>query len=161
MKTELGTVQSLAQDWNVNHILETGLANNLYIELSPNAEMIKGAIRRIPVFVNSRLRTASGRAFIRAKQIELHAGLIDQNDPLWHSERIDTFFHEISHLVAAMAAKHFDHGEPWREAMRAFGFKPQRCYSDANPASNHRAYKVRKEAREVEEIANLLPDMGM
>jgi predicted SprT family Zn-dependent metalloprotease len=157
MLTPIGTIDTLCHSWNEKQRLEDGFQNNIYLQLAITCDSIKRTVCKIPVFTNTRFVSLSGRAKLWSKTIELHPGLLDQNDRLYFVKRVETFFHEIAHHVAYLSANDKGHGEAWRESIICFGYKPERCYSHF--FANHSEYKHRKETRIVNEIADLLPEL--
>lgn len=142
--------------------LNFGLATNQFILNQTNNIGLINQIKQLPVYINSRLVTAAGKAFYRSKKygmhIQLHAALADLEDELT-IEFENTFFHEIAHIIAYKCKRHQGHGFPWAYSMMQFGHTPSRTY---NPDQfNYAGHKARQVQRLVDDIADSLPDFGL
>lgn len=66
----------------------------------------------------------AGKAHRQGK-IQLHRGLLDQ--PVY--DLVETFLHEVAHIMQWLRYGMMDHGATWHEAMYQLGQKPMRCHS--------------------------------
>ncbi len=156
-------VNEIAKLWNCQDQLQFGLDTNQYIIKLKDPNIFKMTIRLIPVIKSNGLKTAAGKAsyFNRKEQgpvIKLHSGLFDDNDIL-ANDRIDTFLHEVAHLIAYFAAKERGHGLAWQYSMLQFGLKPNRCYDPTQ--FSYRGYKTRNERRQIDETLDELKDLDL
>ena len=82
---------------------------------------------RVRVRLNTRMRSALGRAYIDENRIDLNVRLLEK----YPYELEATLAHELAHLVAPriFGRKGLYHNEGWREIMHLLGFEPSRTHS--------------------------------
>lgn len=94
-------------------------------------EFVEGSFESITVTWNPRMRSRLGVAKYGPRTIELNARLLEDNP----SELLDTFIHELAHIVTndvygngTRFNKIKGHGREWRQVMRMFGAKPEQYH---------------------------------
>ncbi len=77
----------------------------------------------VEVYRNSRLKVAFGKAKREHKNGVTLRWWIELNPKLWNdrNELIDTFTHEVAHIVAGEKYDEYGHGDHWRQAHIALG----------------------------------------
>jgi SprT protein len=93
-------------------------------------------LRETTVNLNTRMRSALGRAYLQYNRIELNLRLLRK-----HPEELPaTLAHELAHLVAPLlyGRRGLNHSEGWQKAMELLGFAPERTHSlDVDELKNH------------------------
>lgn len=124
--------------------------------------------RPVPVTRDNRSKQRAGAAHcFRNKPetgwIKMHSAFWDQAEmqhPNMREQRADTFFHELAHVIAFCYLNSKGHDDVWRFCFSAFGFIPERCYSDMVLGSRLRGYKHNKEERQVSQTVDSLKQLG-
>ena len=150
-------VKSIMHFMQLSLIVEYGLNTNHLLKLScKNTAQYKSKIVSIlntNVIISNKLKSCAGKA--SSCVIKLHPGMFNPEDHLY-SDRIETFLHELAHVVGWYSSGKMCHGLPWQFAMVCFGFaKPKKYY---NPNKfNYKGYKDRQTKRR---IAHIEKDLG-
>lgn len=101
--------------------------------------------KSVSVKWNPRMRTAAGRAFFKTNSIELNPKLQSLPGEIRSTEIINTFLHELAHLVSHTRAgkqRIQPHGPEWREACIDLGIPGEdRCHTlDFQPRRMKKRY---------------------
>jgi len=155
------SILELATYWGCKDKLTIGVQTNELVRTYKSPMPLDKTIFNIKVIKSNGLKSCAGKAYFKhpklGMHIRLHPALWDNEDELI-SQRLETFFHEIAHLVAYLTKHDMGHGIHWSYCLMHFGFEPLRCYNGA--VFNFRGYKRRDQIRGEEATLAILDDIG-
>lgn len=85
---------------------------------------IRHNLMAVRIEFNFNLKRVAGRAF-QSGRIELHPGLLHGSK----QDLIETFLHELAHIMQYYSYGVMDHGASWWEMMHQLGQRPKRTHN--------------------------------
>lgn len=93
-----------------------------------------GDVSQCRVILNPRMKTTAGRAHTRKNLVELNPKLFDHEI----IEFMNTFAHELAHLIEFKLYGRTNHGCKFQAIMRLMGYEPTRAHTLPWKVNSHR-----------------------
>lgn len=111
-----------------------GVRDKILARLPENIFLQIGNVRECKVIFNHRMKTAAGRAFTTKNIIHLNPKLLEHGE----EEFMNTFAHELAHLIDFKLNGRSSHGWRFQRIMRSLGYQPTRTHDLPWEINRHR-----------------------